>query len=158
TLSELVTLHIHLGYVDDTRSVVFTITVNDRMYYMEVIMPYLPLSQGKQVLVDPDDYYRFGHDKWCFKADKRGSGYAVRNVRVETSYRLLPLARAIMDPPDGHEVVYLNHNSLDCRRENLHVVTKDEASRLHRVRRDSRSGVKGVSYSPKSHRFAVTVN
>jgi hypothetical protein len=47
-----------------------------------------------------------------------------------------------------HETIFLNHDRLDCRRENLKVVTKEEARRHHRVRSDSRSGVKGVRFNP----------
>src|SRR4051812_10096584 len=97
-------------------------------------MPYIALTQNRSALVDQDDYDRYSADKWCFKADKRGSGYAVRNVRVDHRYKLLPLARAIMAPPPGHDVVFLNHDTLDCRKDNLKVVTKAEAARLHRVR------------------------
>ncbi|CEF49060.1 unnamed protein product [uncultured bacterium] len=53
-----------------------------------------------------------------------------------------------MTPPPGHEVIFLNFDRLDCRRANLKVVTTSEARRHHRVRRDSKTGVKGVHYNP----------
>jgi hypothetical protein len=45
-------------------------------------------------------------------------------------------------------VIFLNHDRLDCRKANLRVVTKEEAHRHHRVRSDSKSGVKGVRHNP----------
>jgi HNH endonuclease/AP2 domain len=57
--------------------------------------------------------------------------------------------REIMNPPKDREVIFLNHDRLDCRRENLRVVTREEARRHHRVRRDSHSGIKGVRFNPE---------
>jgi hypothetical protein len=53
-----------------------------------------------------------------------------------------------MEPPPGQEAIFLSHDRLDCRRESLRIVSKQEARQHHRVRRDSRSGVKGVRYNP----------
>ena len=36
---------------------------------------------------------------------------------------------------------------VDCRRENLKIVTKKDAKQHHRVRHDSQSGLKGVRYN-----------
>jgi hypothetical protein len=46
---------------------------------------------------------------------------------------------------------------LDCRRANLKVVTKEEACRHHRVRRDSKSGVKGVQYNAETDTWSANV-
>jgi hypothetical protein len=50
-----------------------------------------------------------------------------------------------------------NHGRLDCRRENLRVVSKEEARRHHRVRRDSKSGVKGVRYNPEGDTWSAVI-
>jgi hypothetical protein len=62
-----------------------------------------------------------------------------------------------MQPPPGQEVIFLNHDRLDCRRENLKVVSKEEARRHHRVRSDSKSGVKGVRHNPESGTWSAYV-
>jgi hypothetical protein len=62
-----------------------------------------------------------------------------------------------MKPPIGHEVIFKNHDRLDCRRENLAVVTKEEARRHHRVRRDSGSGIKGVRFNPDGGTWSAYV-
>jgi hypothetical protein len=71
-------------------------------------------------------------------------------------------ADALNDPRDldlteGFETIFLNHDRLDCRRENLKVVSKEEARRHHRVRSDSKSGVKGVRYNPESDSWSAYV-
>jgi hypothetical protein len=62
-----------------------------------------------------------------------------------------------MQPPFGREVIFLNHDRLDCRRVNLKVVTKEEACRHHRVRSDSKSGIKGVRFNRETDTWSAYV-
>jgi hypothetical protein len=113
-------------------------------------MQHIPLSQGQVAIVDDADYPLLADFRWSYRAERGGRlGYAVRHTKVEGKDRLAYLHREIMQPPPGQEVIFLNHNRLDCRRGNLKVVSKEEARRHHRVRRDSKSGVKGVRYNPE---------
>jgi hypothetical protein len=118
-------------------------------------MPQIPLSQGKAALVDDEDFARF---RWCFRAEQnKVEGYAVRHVRVDGRQKLEYLHRAIANPPPGYEVVFANHNKLDCRRENMRVVTTEEARRHHRVRRDSASGLKNIVYNRSARTWSVNL-
>jgi HNH endonuclease len=67
----------------------------------------------------------------------------------------MDLHRQIMDPPTGKEVIFLNHDRLDCRRSNLRVVSKEEARQHHRVRCDSKSSVKGVRFNAESDTWSA---
>jgi hypothetical protein len=113
-------------------------------------MEQIPLSQGQFALVDDQDFPLLSQSRWCYRAERDGrQGYAVRHRKTDGKDRLCYLHREIVGTvPPGHEVIFLNHDRLDCRRQNLKVVTKQEARRHHRVRSDSRSGVKGVRYNP----------
>jgi hypothetical protein len=112
-------------------------------------MQRIPLSQNQVAIVDDADYPLLADFRWSYRSERDGrQGYAVRHVKVDGKDRLSYLHREIMQPGPGQEVVFLNHDRLDCRRANLRVVTKEEARRHHRVRRDSKSGVKGVRYNP----------
>ena len=51
----------------------------------------------------------------------------------------------LMNPPPGHVVLFKNHWGLDCRRKNLMVVPRNKVQRYHRVRRQSFTGLKGIS-------------
>src|SRR5262245_13266068 len=114
-------------------------------------MQTIQLSQGKVALLDDNDFARFSQFHWCYRGERNGApGYAIRHEKLgKYKYRTEYLQRAIMKPPPDHEVIFLNHDRLDCRRENLRVVTKEEARRHHRVRSDSQSGVKGVRFNPE---------
>jgi hypothetical protein len=107
------------------------------------------LSQGQVALVDDQDFSLLSDFRWCYRAERDGrQGYAVRHRKTDGKDRLCYLHREVLPAPEGHETIFLNHDRLDCRRENLKVVTKEEARRHHRVRSDSRSGVKGVRFNP----------
>jgi hypothetical protein len=121
-------------------------------------MQQIPLSQGQTALVDDQDYPLVSDFRWCYKPERNGNqGYAVRHRKVDGKDRLSYLQREVMQPPFGHEVIFLNHDRLDCRRVNLEVVTKEEACRHHRVRSDSKSGIKGVRYNPESNSWSAYV-
>jgi len=112
-------------------------------------MQQIPLSQGRFVIVDGADYPLLVDFKWWFRGERDSRyGYAVRHHKVDGRDRLLYLHRLLMNPPAGHDVIFLNFDTLDCRRANLRVVTKQEARQHHRVRSDSKSGVKGVRHNP----------
>jgi hypothetical protein len=112
-------------------------------------MEQIQLSQGQFALVDDQDFPQLSEFRWCYRAERDGrQGYAVRHVKVGGKDRLSYLHREVLPAPEGHETIFLNHDRLDCRRQNLKVVTKHEARRHHRVRSDSRSGVKGVRFNP----------
>lgn len=71
-------------------------------------------GRGLEVIVDDDGYEKFKDKKWHL-LDGR---YAANGH----SY----LHRLIMDAPKGKVVDHLNHNTLDCRKSNLRVVTQTE--------------------------------
>jgi hypothetical protein len=121
-------------------------------------MQSIPLSQGQSVLVDDEDYPLLSDFRWCYRAERSGrQGYAVRHVKVEGKDRLLYLHRQLMQSGPGQEVIFLNHDPLDCRRANLRVVSKQEARQHHRVRSDSKSGSKGVRYNPDNETWTAVV-
>ena len=60
--------------------------------------------------------------------------------------------------PESHDaVIFLNHDPLDCRRDNLLIATPEQARQHHRVRKDSKSGIKGVRYHPESDSWSAYV-
>jgi hypothetical protein len=121
-------------------------------------MQQIPLSQGRSALVDDADFPLLSEFRWCYRPERDGrQGYAVRHRKVDGKDRLCYLHREVCPAPEGHETIFLNHDRLDCRRANLKVVTKEEARRHHRVRSDSKSGVKGVRLNPESGSWSAYV-
>jgi hypothetical protein len=115
-------------------------------------MQQIPLSQGERAIVDDDDFERLKDFRWFYRGERGGKqGYAIRHRKTgKSKYATQYLHREVVgEVPANCEVVFLNHDRLDCRRVNLRIVTKEDARRHHRVRRDSQSGVKGVRYVPE---------
>ncbi len=121
-------------------------------------MQQIPLSQGQFAIVDDADFPLLSAFRWMYRAERNGrQGYAVRHHKVDGKDRLCYMHRQLMQPGAGQEVIFLNHDRLDYRRENLRVVSKEEARRHHRVRSDSRSGVKGVRYNPEFDTWSAQI-
>jgi hypothetical protein len=121
-------------------------------------MQHIPLSQGQVAVVDDADHPALAGFRWSYRTERDGrQGDAVRHVKVAGKDRLGYLRREIMRPGPGQEVIFLNHDRLDCRRENLKAVSKEDARRHHRVRRDCKSGVKGVRYNAETDSWSANV-
>src|SRR5215472_3288661 len=122
------------------------------------LMQQITLSQGQFALVDDQDFPLLSEFRWCYRPERNGrQGYAVRHRKVDGKDRLCYLHREILPAPKGHETIFLNHDRLDCRRANLKVVSKEEARQHHRVRRDSKNGVKGVRANPEGKTWSAIV-
>jgi len=120
-------------------------------------MQQIPLSQNQVALVDDADFPLLSEFRWCYRAERNKQGYAVRHRKVDGKDRLCYLHREVLRAPEGFETIFLNHDRLDCRRENLKVVSKLEARQHHRVRSDSKSGVKGVRHNPETDSWSAYV-
>src|SRR5207253_5305812 len=104
------------------------------------------------------DYPLFNEFRWCYRADRnQGPGCAVRHVKVNGKDRLSYLHREVMQAPADKEVIFLNHDKLDCRKSNLKVISKHEANWYHRARRDSESGIKGLKYNPSARKWYASI-
>src|SRR5215467_14069297 len=123
-------------------------------------MQHIPLSQGQIALVDDDDFAHVSQYHWCYRGERNsGQGYAIRHDKDGKKYRTVYLLREIMGlvPPE-HEVIFRNGDRLDCRRENLRVVSKQEARQHHqRARSNSKSGIKGISYNQRPKTWSVNI-
>src|SRR5262249_55618305 len=123
-------------------------------------MQHIPLSQGQIAFVDDDDFAPVSQYHWCYRGERNsGQGYAIRHDKDGKKYRTVYLHRAIMGPvPPEHEVIFRNGDRLDCRRENLRVVSKQEARQHHqRARSNSKSGIKGISYNRRPRTWSVDI-
>lgn len=98
-------------------------------------MKELQLTQNEVTVVDDEDFELLSHFKWHVHKDQ--SGYKQAFIRIS-------LARALVgDVPDGMVVDHINGDSLDNRKENLRIVTRDE--NRHNSKRNRDGGLPGVS-------------
>jgi hypothetical protein len=63
------------------------------------------------------------------------------------------LHRCILDAPPGHDVDHRNGNTLDCRRENLRIITHQENLRNRKVSAINTSGYTGVCFKRREQKW-----
>lgn len=97
-------------------------------------------GEGKETIVDTDDYERFSNQKWYLSSQ----GYAI-SAGSKKSRRL---HRLITNCPDGMVVDHLNGDPLDNRKNNLRVCTQKENMR-------NTHNVKGYSYDKSKGNYIV---
>src|SRR5574340_472040 len=111
-------------------------------------MKEIPVSKGKYVAKVSDcDYEAVLPHKWHIS----GSGYVCTRI----GGKKISLHRFVMNPPAHLWVDHINHDKLDCTRENLRICDNVQNLYNSKCRRDSRTQIKGVY--PKCGRFAAAI-
>lgn len=115
----------------------------------------LPLSCGKQAVIDDDDAHLAAH-KWSYLRGRNGNGYAVRSH----AGRFLYLHREVIGAPPGAIVDHRDGDGLNCRRENLRLASHAQNLANRGRQRNNTSGCKGVTWdrSREVWRVEIQVN
>jgi hypothetical protein len=100
----------------------------------------IPLTRGQYAIVDATDYEWLSKYKWFATCSRRGRYYAGRGV----GGRILYMHRLIMNPPPGMVVHHIDGNSLNNRRSNLRICTREENTHNHKLAEGKSSQFRGV--------------
>jgi len=120
----------------------------------------IQLTQGKETLVDDEDYDELMKYKWC--ADKvREHWYATRGVwdpLTKTTKKIRMHQIIMKDCYNEHRKYtdHVNHDTLDNRRCNLRVCTNSENMRNCR-KRHNKSGYVGVSWDKSKKKWVAQI-
>lgn len=114
----------------------------------------IPLSQGLFATVDEDDFERINQHKWYAQKFKdRDLVYASRNARTaEGKHIIIRMHREVMGLEAGDKMQVDHRNTLhtlDNRRSNLRLGNHHNNGCNVRVKRNSTTGLKGVSPMPQ---------
>lgn len=122
----------------------------------------VPLANGRGIaLVSPEDAGAvLGMNWFVLKLPLASTEYAQANIRKNGRKTTLSLHRFIgsrmgFDP--RLDVDHRNHHGLDCRRRNLRQATKTQNQANRRVAKNSRSGVKGVSWDSRDKKWMAFI-
>jgi len=114
----------------------------------------IQISRGLKVKVDDEDFAlvtkrheRSGVRRWTAVMARCGSFYAMSRRPKEAGGQMSSMAREILglSVDDKREVDHINGDTLDNRRANLRVVTKEQNNMNRRKRKGCSSKYKGVS-------------
>jgi hypothetical protein len=114
----------------------------------------IPLTQGYVAMVDDEDWARVSRFRWHAVVDRRGV-YA--RGCADRGRKMVRMHRFILEAPDGVDVDHWDSNGLDNRRCNLRLATDAQNHQNQKLRRDSQSGFKGVSFRARQGTFQVRI-
>lgn len=125
----------------------------------------LPLTRGKEAILDPDCYWM---NRWAWSATRRPNAdgvdtwYAVHETRWDPRPRTHHyMHREVLSAPRGVHVHHKNGNGLDNRRANLEIVTPTTHARQYRPRpggkRRGSSQYRGVCWIPKRGKWLACI-
>lgn len=120
------------------------------------------LTKGAVAIISNEDAEVIGLHRWYYIPPRPGvsrTGYAARHTRRGTTSRQLlhRLVAQRMGLDMSGEIDHVNRDGLDCRRGNLRAVTRAQNAANCRVRSDSKTGIKGVSFDARRGRWTVRV-
>lgn len=113
----------------------------------------IPLSNGKEALVDDDDYPWLIQWKWSYNGR-----YAARHAIVDGKSTSVYMHREILKPDPGMYTDHINGDRLDNRRCNLRSCSHAQNSRnMRKQAHPTSSAYKGVSFHKASGRWAAGI-
>jgi hypothetical protein len=116
------------------------------------------LGEGQWTMLDPKDYYVYGHLKWSV-GGKDGKFYAIRGVKTgPDEIKFKPMHREIMNAPAGLLVDHRNRDSLDNRRENLRLATPSQNSyNRQKSKSKTSSRYRGVTFDKHAGKWIARI-
>jgi hypothetical protein len=124
---------------------------------------HVALTLGYHAIIDAEDAQVVGKFNWRALVKKRKDGgircvYAVSSCRDENAKgKTIYLHRIIVCPNDEMHVDHVNGDGLDNRRSNLRAATPSQNRMNQKVRRDSKSGVKGVYFDARRRVWTASI-
>jgi hypothetical protein len=114
-------------------------------------MKTIALTRNLVAIVDDEDYEYLNQWKWR-AMKQRNYFYAQRKSVVNGKHTFIIMHRLILNVPHGLLTDHINHDTLDNRKENLRVCTKQQNGQ-NRVKqqKESISKYKGVSRYRNQH-------
>lgn len=100
----------------------------------------IPLTQGKFVIVDDEDYKSLASYRWFYAL-----GYAVRSGDVHNGeLKQIRMHRVISRAKGKEQVDHINRDTLDNRRSNLRICTPSQNAMNRKAKSGNTIGFKGV--------------
>ena len=123
-------------------------------------------GENFKILVDLDDFYKLKelNSSWYIVKKKSNRVYAQTSLYLgkfngKHKYNVIQLQKYLLDVDKGFHIDHINHNPLDCRRNNLRVATIGENIRNRKSKNSNNtSGYRNVSWSDNGWVVQLQVN
>jgi hypothetical protein len=119
-----------------------------------MITKIIPLTQGKQAIVDDEDFEELSKHKWYYVS---GIGYAGRNSKDKDNRRTILMHREILHTPQGMCTDHANGDKLDNRKINLRICNSSQNKSNQGLQHHNKSGYKGVCWMVRSKRWEASI-
>ena len=110
-------------------------------------MKKIKLTQKKYALVDNEDFDKINNFKWHYNSN----GYArTSNPKLYMHHLIKPIF-------NNFEIDHINRNRLDNRKSNLRIVNHSDNLINTSLRKDNKSGYKGVSWDKFRNKWTTRI-
>jgi hypothetical protein len=116
----------------------------------------VPLTRGYEAIIDAADVPIVDGFNWRAMVEAH-TVYAARSDYSGQKVRLILLHRLLMGEPDGFPIDHIDCDGLNNRRGNLRIVTVWQNTQNAKVRRDSTSGLKGVTWHRRDRKWHAKI-
>lgn len=120
-------------------------------------MKTIPLTKGYFVKVDDEDYEKLAIHRWYAVLVRGVYVRPSRTVYKDGKKKNLTMARVIINAPEDKYVDHINNDSLDNRKKNLRLCTREENRRNTGLRKDNKSGYIGVRYNKRLKKWIAAI-
>lgn len=125
---------------------------NNKWYIYEDICECVVKSNNGEIktfIIDSKDYEFISIRNWYINE----SGYVISWM----DKKHIRLHRLIINPNDGFDIDHINGNTLDNRRKNLRICTRQQNSMNQKNHSNNTSGKSGVTFNKKSKKWCVSI-
>jgi hypothetical protein len=119
-------------------------------------MKTIKLTQGKEAIVDDEDFDYLNQWKW-FYCKSRKTGYAKRVSGKRPKQQQISMHRIIMQPNQGMEIDHIDHNGLNNQRQNLRNCSPTENKQNSSKHRNNTSGYVGVVWEKRRKKWSANI-
>lgn len=114
-------------------------------------------SYDKVAIIDDEDFDTVSQYTWQLHIGRSGILYARTNVVIAEKRTTIYLHTLVIGCKRGHEIDHINHNGLDCRKQNMRFATHSQNLANARIQANNSSGYRGVSWETRSGKWKATI-
>lgn len=119
-------------------------------------LSYITLTKGYEAIIDTADIPLISSISW-HASISRESVYASGMHVIDGARRSISLHKTLLKPPKGFQVDHINCNGLDNRRSNLRLARQSQNMWNQGPKRNSSSGLKGVSFNARQQKWKAQI-